>query len=106
MQLLDLTKRNRLLNCKASKQTLPIYSHNPAELEDILAASVQLKLIAMPKLMDGLDPRSKELFEQRHGKEAQKEYAERALSKKDLLVALEEQEMNARLIELYRQSQT
>ena len=101
-RLLDLTKRNPLLNFKSTKKSIPIYSHNPAELEDKLAADQKLKLVSMPKLMGGSDPRSAELFEERHNKDAQKEYAKLALSKKDLLIKLEEEEMGLRLVDLYR----
>lgn len=104
LKLLDLTKRNRLLSCRPGKQTIPIYCPNPAELEDKIAAGERLKLIAMPQLMDGSDPRSHELFEERHGREAKAEYAITALNKKDLLINLEEQDMYGRLIELYRKA--
>ncbi len=101
-RLLDLTKRNPLLNFKSTKKSLPIYSHNPAELEDKLAADQKLKLVSMPKLMGGNDPRSAELFEERYNKDSQKEYSKQALSKKDILIKLDEEEMDLRLVNLYR----
>ncbi len=104
LKLLDLSKRNRLLNYKPGKQAVPIFCPEPAALEDRLAADERLKLVSMLQLMDGSDPRSQLLFEERHGKEAKVEYAISALSKKDLLVDLQEQEMYARLVGLYRKA--
>ena len=47
-KLLDLTLRNRLLNFKATLQTVPILCNDIGELEDSLADNRRLKLVSQP----------------------------------------------------------
>jgi len=103
-RLLDLTLRNNLLNFKATKKAIPIFCHDPAELEDRLAEGDQLKFIPMPEVMEGNDPRSAVLHHERHSQDAKKALALEALRKKDLLINLPEKDMDGRLLELYRKA--
>lgn len=57
-KLLDLTLRNRLLNFKPTKATIPLRVPDAAHLEDTLSDDKEWKFKAMPPIMDGNDPRS------------------------------------------------
>ena len=52
-KLLDLSLRNRLLNFKPTKSTIPILSSSPEQLEDELAAEKELSFQPKPKVMGG-----------------------------------------------------
>ncbi|MCB2188755.1 MAG: DUF3320 domain-containing protein [Deltaproteobacteria bacterium] len=101
-KLLDLTLRNRLLNFNPNKKSVPVFCPNPARLEDLLADGRKLKFAPLPEIMEGRDPRSKDLHQARHGTDAKKEFAQRALDKLELLVDLTSKEMDDRLVDLYR----
>lgn len=66
-RLLDLTRRNRLLNFKSAKATLQLAVPDLAALEDQLAEGLNLKLRGLPELMTGADPRDGRVYRQRHG---------------------------------------
>lgn len=103
-RLLDLTLRNNLLNFKQTKRALPIFCPDPAKLEDQLAEGDKLKFIPMPDVMDGNDPRSSQIHQERHSKDAKEQLATESLSKKELLINLSEKDLEGRLIELYRKA--
>lgn len=53
-KLLDLTKRNRLLNLKSSKTAIRLYCSDPAALEDKLAAGKKISVIPLAKMTGDL----------------------------------------------------
>ena len=53
-KLLDLTLRNRLLNFKATLQTVPILCNDIGKLEDSLADNRKLKLVSRPEIDSSL----------------------------------------------------
>ncbi|MBD8568351.1 DUF3320 domain-containing protein [Pseudomonas syringae] len=105
-KLLDLSLRNNLLNFKYGKRALKLEAPDPGALEDILASGQSLKLLTRPDLMDGADPREKEIYEQREREDVRRRHAEDALKRREVFVALTSREMDARLTELYRGART
>ncbi len=105
-KLLDLSLRNNLLNFKYGKKALKFEAPDPGALEDILASGQSLKLLTRPDLMDGADPREKELYEQREREDVRRRHAEDALRRREVFVALTSREMDVRLTELYRGART
>lgn len=105
-KLLDLSLRNNLLNFKEGKKSLKLEAPDPGALEDILATGQSLKLLTRPDLMDGADPRERELYEQREREDVRRRHAEDALWRREVFVALTGREMESRLTELYRGART
>lgn len=105
-KLLDLSLRNNLLNFKAGKKALKFEAPNPSLLEDVLATGKQIKLLVRPDLMDGADPRDKELYESRTHENVLLQHAMDALRRNEVFIALPQAELDARLIELYRGART
>ncbi|MDB6066700.1 MAG: hypothetical protein JWR26_2908 [Pedosphaera sp.] len=101
-RLLDLSLRNRLLNFKPTKGTIPILSAVPEQVEDELAASIELQIQPRPKRMGEDDPRNADTYTQQQKADALTEYLRDELRQKRLHSGLEESEHNRRLIDLYR----
>ncbi|MEC5387748.1 DUF3320 domain-containing protein [Uliginosibacterium sp. H3] len=100
-KLLDLSLRNALLNFKQGKKALQLDVAAPA-LEDALAEGLTLKLLSSPELMQGRDPRSQQLHEARSQEDLRKAHAADALRRREVFIRLEEQELDSRLVDLYR----
>lgn len=100
-KLLDLSLRNTLLNFKQGKKALLLDVAAP-ELEDILAEGQTIKLLPSPALMQGQDPRSQQLHEARSLEDLRKAHAKDALKRREVFIRLEDQELEGRLVELYR----
>ncbi|MBK0415823.1 DUF3320 domain-containing protein [Chromobacterium haemolyticum] len=105
-KLLDLSLRNNLLSFKAGKKSLKLDAPAPGYLEDILAEGHALKLLARPDLMDGNDPRSQAIHEGRERENIRRQHALDALKRKEVFVGLAQDEMDSRLVELFRSSRT
>lgn len=101
-KLLDLSLRNALLNFRASKRAIKLDAPNPGLLEDLLAEGRALRLLPRPDLMDGADPRSQAIHEGRTQEDLRREHALDALRRNEVLVNLSSDELDGRLIELYR----
>jgi len=100
-KLLDLSLRNALLNFKQGKKALQLDVAAPT-LEDALAEGQTLKLLPSPELMQGRDPRSQQLHEARSLEDLRKGHAADALKRREVFIRLEEQELDGRLVDLYR----
>ena len=100
-KLLDLSLRNALLNFKQGKKTLQLDVAAPT-LEDALAEGQTLKLLPSPELMQGRDPRSQQLHESRSLEDLRKAHAAEALKRREVFIRLDEQELDIRLVDLYR----
>lgn len=100
-KLLDLSLRNALLNFKQGKKALQLDVAAPT-LEDALAEGQTLKLLPSPELMQGHDPRSQQLHEARSLEDLRKGHAADALKRREVFIRLEEQELDGRLVDLYR----
>lgn len=101
-KLLDLSLRNNLLNFRAGKKSLRLDAPDPAALEDLLAGGQAVKLLPRPDLMDGSDPRSQAIYEAREREDLRRAHALDALKRREVFVGLPQDELDARLVELYR----
>lgn len=102
-QLLDLTRRNRLLNFRETKQTIPLLCPQPEHIEDQLVEGKSFKILHRTPLMaEEEDPRSMKLLQQ--GGEANPLFGHLMdeLQAKRLRSPLGETELSRRLLELYR----
>lgn len=103
-KLLDLSLRNTLLNFKASKRVIRLDAPDPGRLEDLLADGKALRLRPRPDLMDGQDERSSVIHESRTREDVRRAHAFDALQKGEVLADLRQDELDSRLVELYRQA--
>ena len=101
-KLLDLSLRNRLLNFKPTKSTIPILSTVPEQLEDTLAANVELSVQPKPKLMGESDPRNAKLYTDQQKSEWLAGFLKDELAQCRMRTGLEETEHIRRVTELYR----
>jgi hypothetical protein len=101
-RLLDLSLRNNLLNYRATKRTVVLDAPDPSRLEDELAAGKELKIRPRPEIMQGSDPRDERLHRDRYQEDARRELSLEALRRNEVLVGLPQDELDARLIDLYR----
>lgn len=100
-KLLDLSLRNSLLNFKPGKRSVVLDVSAP-DLEDALAAGKTIKLLSDPELMEGRDPRSQALHEARTLEHLRKAHASDALLRGEVFTRLSRQELELRLVELFR----
>lgn len=105
-KLLDLSLRNSLLNFRAFRWAITLDAPDPGKLEDLLAQGQTLKLLPRPDLMDGEDPRSRAIHESRYREDIRRAHALEALGRKEALAALSKEELESRLVELYRNSRS
>lgn len=101
-KLLDLTLRNSLLNFRTTKRAVKLDAPDPGKVEDLLADGHVLRILPRPDIMDGTDIRSQAIYEGRTNEDVRHAYALDALNRKELMVSLPKDELNKRLVELYR----
>ncbi|MCV6548493.1 MAG: DUF3320 domain-containing protein [Cohaesibacter sp.] len=102
-KLLDLSLRNRLLNFKTSKQTVPFLCSDVPFLEDQLAARKRFRLISLPE-ENPHGNRDEDLHRRKTGRDLDQEFAAQSLQRNELPSMLEKDDMNKRLIELFRRA--
>ncbi|MCV6602132.1 MAG: DUF4011 domain-containing protein, partial [Cohaesibacter sp.] len=102
-KLLDLSLRNRLLNFKTSKQTVPFLCSDVPFLEDQLAARKRFRLISLPE-ENPHGSRDEDLHRRKTGRDLDQEFAAQSLQRNELPSMLEKDDMNKRLIELFRRA--
>ncbi|PON11887.1 DNA helicase, partial [Candidatus Entotheonella serta] len=100
-KLLDLSLRNRLLNFRATRRSVPLLCHIPTRLEDQLSAGKHIKIVPAPTLIDVTHGRSGEVHQQRTGEQLDGVYAQEALNRGEVVVPLDAHELETRLTELY-----
>ncbi|OXC74478.1 DUF3320 domain-containing protein [Caballeronia sordidicola] len=105
-KLLDLSLRNNLLSFKSGKKSVKFEAPEPSILEDVLAEGHSLKLLTRPDLMDGADPRSQAIHEARERENLRRQHALDALKRKEVFVGLAQEDLDDRLLELFRSSRT
>lgn len=105
-KLLDLTLRNRLLNFKPTKTTLRLRVLDPHRLEDALADGAELKFRPLPRVMEGVDPRSAVVYAGRTGTEALDVLARQALDQGEILADVAEGDLEKRLSEMFSAART
>ncbi|ARU04589.1 DNA helicase [Comamonas serinivorans] len=100
-KLLDLSLRNALLNFKPGKKALVLEASATA-LEDALSGGQSIRLLPAPELMQGQDPRSLQLHEARSLEDLRRAHAAEALARRQVFIAVAQDELELRLVELYR----
>ncbi|MFG1331116.1 DUF3320 domain-containing protein [Xanthobacter autotrophicus] len=101
-KLLDLSLRNRLLNFRDTKKTVPFLCTDVAFLEDRLAEGAGIRLISLPE-QNPLGERDAGMFRDMRGHDVHRAFAADALARNELPSPLAPGELEARLIDLYRQ---
>ena len=101
-KLLDLSLRNRLLNYRDSKQTLPLRCPSVATLEDELAAGKKFRVFS---LIDN-GPIGKRKVSLEEAQRIEEEVVCNAFEQGQVVVPLTGQEMNSRLLTLYRRAKS
>lgn len=105
-KLLDLSLRNNLLNFRASKKSLKLDAPDPSLLEDLISDGKDVKLLPRPDLMDGSDPRSQAIHESRERESLRRQFALEALNRREVFIDLTKDELESRMVELYRNART
>ena len=101
-KLLDLSLRNRLLNYRDSKQTLPLRCPSVAALEDELADGKKFRGFSL----NDNDPFGQRTVSPQEAQRIEEEVIRDAFEGKQLVVPLTGKEMNERLLTLYRRARS
>jgi hypothetical protein len=101
-KLLDLTLRNKLVSFKPGKSSVSIECPDAAILEDRLAGGRSFRLMPRSDVLDGSDQRSAELFKQRNLDDGRRSYLAAALARDEIYTTLASQELDNRLLDLFR----
>lgn len=105
-RLLDMTLRNKLLNFKATKTTLQFVAPDLSRLEDVLSEGKDFKIRALPSIMEGADPRMAQVHAGRNGRTPLDDMALEALSNRDLLAKVGQDELDGRLLAIHTAART
>ena len=100
-KLLDLSLRNRLLNFRSTKQTIPFFCPDVPLLEDRLSNQSSIRVISLPE-QNPLGERDPSLHFQKTGQDIHTEFAISALEQNEIPSPLTRLELDARLTNLYR----
>ena len=101
-KLLDLSLRNRLLNYHDSKQTLPLRCPSVAAFEDELAAGKKFRGFSL----NDNDPFGNRTLSPEDAQRIEEEVIRDAFEREQVVVPLTGQEMNNRLLTLYRRARS
>lgn len=103
-KLLDLTTRNRLLHLPESAKAIRLICPDPAELEDVLAANVSIRIAPMPDLEVG--GRDSEIYEKRNRESLEEAASRQAMTRHEVLSRMEKDKLDAALVDLYRKARS
>ncbi|MFI4860801.1 MAG: DUF3320 domain-containing protein [Phycisphaerales bacterium JB063] len=101
-KLLDLSLRNRILNHRDTRKSIPLLCHDLAKLEDLLADGEKFEIVPRSHLKKETDPRSDELHTERTGEDRTKSFLNAELAHGRTYADLPDGELDKRLIEIYR----
>jgi len=105
-RLLDLSLRNRLLNFRPTKQTLPLLCADLPTLEDRLADGTSFTLHPRPDAFGALDPRDLGLLAHRSGDDPQARFLLEQQGRGHLHVPYGEAELERRSKAIFRAART
>lgn len=100
-KLLDLSLRNRVLNFRETKKSIPLVCPDLTTLEDVLADNHTFTVMPRPPLLDQ-QPRDAELIAERTHEDALEAFLNRELASRRLYSSLTQAELDKRLLETYR----
>ena len=103
-KLLDLTKRNKLLNIRQRSMGFRILSPDLGFLEDELAAGKKYNVISRESLVT--EGRSEDQFTQQTGRNLQAEFVQDQLHRGSLIADCNEKELEKNLINLFRRAKS
>jgi len=98
--------RNRLLNFKKTKRTLPILSPDLPKLEDALADGEKFTVNPRLRSIDDAGGRNSEIYFERSGTDAMSEMLQEDFEAKRLHADLSEAELQGQLLGVYRSART
>ena len=101
-RLLDLSLRNRLLNFRPTKKSIPLLCENIGALEDLLAAGRPYSIHPRPDAPGETDPRDEARLIQRLGDPALRDLISEQFRKNRLLADLSARDLDRHLLEVYR----
>lgn len=102
--LLDLSKRNRLLNLRPSAAAIPIFCPDPARLEDMIADGQRIKLITPPERTNTAGEQDTALYHLRTGENFAEKFAIEALERHEIVANVDPKSLEKGAIELYRKA--
>ena len=102
--LLDLSRRNRLLNVKPSSTALPIFCPDPGRLEDLLAGGARLRLTPPPEKGPKGSDSDRAQFTLRTGDDWARNHALDALERKEVIANTDPKTLEKAGIDLYRKA--
>ncbi|MEI7899011.1 MAG: DUF3320 domain-containing protein, partial [bacterium] len=105
-KLLDLSLRNRLLNCRDTKQVIPLVCPDLPLLEDHLASSATFSIQPVSTLLPAREAQGAAPFDPAAPSAAFLSLLRDEFAQKRLYASVSEKELDKRLVELYRQSRT
>ena len=105
-KLLDLTKRNRLLNLSKTAVAINLFCPDIGLLEDELASNKSFSFITAGDTSHANNARDKELFKFKVGDDLQTEFAKEQLKSKTLIANDSSSKLEKNLLSLYRKSKT
>jgi len=105
-KLLDLTLRNRLLNFRETRRSVPLLCPDLAALEDALAEGAAFRIQPRPEDLAEGDPRDAELHRRRTGEDPLEDLLKSELAARRLRSDLLQEELDRRLLETYRHART
>ena len=104
--LLDLSKRNRLLNLKPSGTAIPVFCPDPALLEDKLADGSRISIVTPPLRTNAAGEPDTTLYQLRTGDDFAVRFATEALGRNEIVANVEPRSLEKGVIELYRKAKT
>lgn len=102
--LLDLSKRNRLLNLRPGPSAIPIFCPDPSSLEDKISEGKKIRLIPAPRRQDTAAGADDTLFRLRTGDDWSASFATDALERGEIVANTDEKDLERGSIELYRKA--
>lgn len=101
-RLLDLTLRNRLLNFRETKKTIPLRCPDLSSLEDLLAEGVSFQIFPQVSDYYETDGRDAEIHRRRTGEKPLEVFLREELKAHRLHAEITSEELSRRLLEVYR----
>lgn len=105
-RLLDLTKRNRLLNLKASKTALRLVCADPGRLEDLLAEGAKITIVPMETLAGRGSGRDEAHLLAQQKVDFEKELSRQALENGQVPARLGDADLKTGIVELFRKAKS
>ena len=103
-RLLDLSLRNRLLNFRPGRGSVTLGCPDPARFEDLLADGARLTVYPLPDRFRNDEEGSRDPSRRHQRDEEIAAYSREGLERREVYVDLSKEELEARLIELYRKA--